>query len=1084
MASLRIEVLGHFKLTYQEKTVLVPQARMQSLLAYLVMHCDAPQLREQLAFLFWPDSSEAQARAGLRQLIFGLRQALPEIDTLLAIDHRTVQWRAGALLTTDVAAFAMHLAEAQQAVEVPARRVALERALALYGGELLPACYDEWVLRERERLHQQYLDAHEQVSRLCAEQGDLSAALAYAQRLMQADPFQESAYRLLMQLHLRDGDRARALRVYHTCATLLSDELGVEPSPETQLLFQQLLNLEALPLTQPLPVPQARERSLVGRQREWETLLEAWQRSAQEGPHFALIAGEAGIGKSRLAQELMVWANERNITALQARAYAAEGSLVYAPVLDWLRSAPMRTALARLDTVWRSEIGRLLPEIFAQDPDLPHPEPLTEQWQRQRLFEALARAFVAAAPLLLVFDDLQWCDRETLEWLHYLLRFDPKAAFLVVGTVRPEEVDAEHALATLLLNLRSSDQLAEIELGALSAEDSATLAAQISEQRLDAESAGYLYQMTEGNPLFIVETVRARLRPLEPGEERRPSAAHLSKLPSKVQAVIQSRLAQLSAAARDLAHLAATIGRQFSVDVLAQASLLDAETFVRSLDELWRRRIVREQGVNAYDFSHDKLRETAYLQLSAVRRRQYHRQVTQALQAIFAEQTDEVSAQLAYHCEQAGALEAAIGYYQRATKHTRRVYAYNQTIELLRRGLALLQQLPGSLVRSRQEVSFLMLLGEVLTSVKGYSTPELETLWQRMSILCQEIGDLRGLYFAQRGLRAYCLVGPKWQRAGVIVESNLLLAQQIGDRAIIADAHFGLGSYLQFRGEYVSSQRHLEQAISLLPVPEDHILQTFRLLRLEVETQCRYAAGIWVVGYPAQATAYMAELLDRIRASYQPFEQGFALSFASRVHVHLRNPQAVKAYSQELIDLANKYEFAAHRLHGLLMNGWALAMEGNPEPGIAQMEHAMHVFKQSNYYMSRSLYFTLLVEGYLRSGQVRAGLELVDATLKEIDEVLGELFWLAELHRFKGELWLRQGKVEAESQFQDAIAIARRQGAKSLELRATTSLCRLWAHQGKTKEAREMLSAIYGEFTEGFDTPDLKDAASLLEKLS
>jgi tetratricopeptide (TPR) repeat protein len=942
------------------------------------------------------------------------------------------------------------------------------------------------VLRERERLHQHYLDALEQVSRLCTDQGDLSSALAYAQRLVQADPLQESAYRLLMQLHLRDGDRARALRVYHTCATLLADELGVEPSPETQLLYQRLLNLEALPVTQPLTVPQPSVRSLVGRQQEWEMLLQVWQMAAQEEPHFVVIAGEAGIGKSRLAQELILWAHELNITALQARAYAAEGSLVYAPVLDWLRSEPLRLVLARIDPLWCSEIGRLLPELFVLYPDLPRPEPLAEQWQRQRLFEALARAFVAAAPLLLVLDDLQWCDRETLEWLHYLLRFDPKAPLLVAGTVRPEEVDDGHALTTLLLNLRSAGQLAEIELGSLSADDSATLAARVADRKLDAETASHLYLVTEGNPLFIVETVCASLRSVRPGEEARISPGHLAMLPSKVQAVIQARLAQLSAAARDLAQLAATIGRDFTVDVLAQSSTLDAETFVLSLDELWQRRIVREQGSNAYDFGHDKIRETAYLQLSSVRRRQFHRQVIEALESIYAGQIDEVSAQLAYHCEQAGSLELAVRYYQQAAEHARRVYAHNQMIELLRKGLALLQQLPGSPARSRQEASFLMVLGEALTIVKGYSTPELEELWQRMSLLCQEIGDLWGLYVAQRGLRAYCLVGPKWQTGGEIAESNFLLAQQIGDPGLIAEAHFGLGSYLQFRGEYVSSQRHLEQAISLLPLAEDHILHTRPFFRFEINLHCRRAVGAWIVGYPAQATAYMAEFLDHVRASSRPFELGFALSFAARLQVHLRNLQTVKVHTQEMIDLATKYGFAAHLLHGLVMNGWALSLEGKAEQGIAQMQRAMHDFKQSNYYMSRSLYFTLLVEAYLQSGQVSAGLELVEATLKEIDEQLGERLWLAELYRLKGELWLRQVKVESEAEIylQNALMIARQQGAKSLELRAAISLSRLWQQQGKREQAHELLTEIYTWFTEGLHTSDLKEAASLLESLA
>ena len=211
----------------------------------------------------------------------------------------------------DVAAFSALLAKAEQAVNRAAARAALEQAVALYAGELLPACYDDWVLRERERLHQQYLDALEQVSRLCTEQGDLSAALVLCPTAGASRPAPRIRLQALNASVPGSGDRARALRVYHTCATLLTDELGVEPSPETQVLYQRLLNMEAVPVAQPLPVPQPTGRSLVGRQREWEKLLRCLAETAQEQPHFVLIAGEAGIGKSRLAEELMLWANEQ-----------------------------------------------------------------------------------------------------------------------------------------------------------------------------------------------------------------------------------------------------------------------------------------------------------------------------------------------------------------------------------------------------------------------------------------------------------------------------------------------------------------------------------------------------------------------------------------------------------------------------------------------------------------------------------------------------------------------------------------------------------------------------------------------------
>src|SRR5690606_37854273 len=237
----------------------------------------------------------------------------------------------------------------------------------------------------------------------------------------------------------------------------------------------------------------------------WAVLQQAWRQATQGHPHLVLIAGEPGIGKSRLADELRQWVERQGHVAAATRAYAAEGSLAYAPIADWLRSAALRPQVAQLDAVWLSEVARLLPELLVERPDLPLPSPLLESWQRRHLHEALAQAIGAVdRPLLLVLDDLQWCDEETLTWLHFRLRPDAQARLLVVGTARLEEVAAGHPLLTLLRDLRQAGTLAEIELAPLDALETAALAAEVAGRSLTEAQAAALYTQSEGSPLFVV----------------------------------------------------------------------------------------------------------------------------------------------------------------------------------------------------------------------------------------------------------------------------------------------------------------------------------------------------------------------------------------------------------------------------------------------------------------------------------------------------------------------------------------------------------------------------------------------------
>jgi DNA-binding SARP family transcriptional activator len=391
-SGLRIRLFGGFGLEYDGAEVPgLNAARLQSLLAYLLLQDQGALSRQHVAFLFWPDVSEDQARNNLRQALHQLRRALPTGDSFLHADASTVHWRWDSPTWLDVIEFKAALATAQAAAQ--RGQVVAQRApgTAWPRGELLPSCYDDWIALERERLHQDCLEALESLTGLLEGQRAYAAAIPSARRLVQHDRLHENGYRLLMRLCALNGDRADALRVYHACADTLQRELGVEPEDETQALYRRLLHTGDHPPVDELPRLMSAP-PLVGRENAWSELRSLWRQVSSGSPHFVLIEGDAGIGKTRLAEEFGEWAARQGISTARTRAYAAEGTMSYGPLVDWLRSEICRPVLASMEAVWRSEIARLLPELLVETPDLPRPEPLVEHWQRQRFHEALARS--------------------------------------------------------------------------------------------------------------------------------------------------------------------------------------------------------------------------------------------------------------------------------------------------------------------------------------------------------------------------------------------------------------------------------------------------------------------------------------------------------------------------------------------------------------------------------------------------------------------------------------------------------------------------------------------------------------------
>jgi DNA-binding SARP family transcriptional activator len=1026
-APLRIRLLGELDLRAGDDPVSpLGSGRAESLLAYLVLHREAAQPRQRLAFLLWPDSSEPQARTNLRHLLHVLRRALPDPDRFLEVTARTIRWRDDAPAWLDVAAFEAAVARADGAPDEDAV-AALREAAELYRGDLLEGGYDEWLLEERERLRRDHLRALERLVELLATGGGEAEAIGWAERLLREDPLREATYRTLMRLHGARGDRARAIRAYHACAAVLERELRVEPSAATRRAYEALLPSPAVPAAEAQPGRLGRP-PLVGRAAQRARLTELWRAAEGGDARLVLVTGEAGAGKSRLVEEFRSWCAQHGAATAEARSYPAEGALAFGPVVAWLRSDPLAGHLGRIDPARRAELAALLPEVRPATPGQPPAAPPPDPERRRLLFEALAGAVLAAAgPLLLVADDLHWADQETVQFLHYLLRAHPQAPLLVVATARPEELDLHRPLRELLGGLQALERVAEVDVGRLSREETGALAERLLRRPLDAPDADRLFAETEGNPLFVVEALRA-------GWTGRDEPAPITP---RVQAVIESRLAQLSGPARDLVGVAATIGREFTTDVLAQAGQAGEEALVGGLDELWRRRLVRDQGLDAYDFTHDRIREVAYLELSPARRRQAHLLVARALERATAGDPAPVAAQVAAHHERAGQAAEAVAWYERAAAAAQRLPAYAEAVRLLERAVALLRAQPPTPAGLDRELALLTRLQGPLGVVDGYASARLAEVQRRGLELAGQLG-VEPAAPLLRSTATASLARGDVEGARRVGERLRTGGAPAGDELRVVQGEYVLGIAAFWGGEFEAARRHFDAAL-------DHYRPERRSARLDryggtTEVLCasRLANTLGFLGRPEAAAAARAAALARAAETGHLHSRQAALLFGAMLALELGDPGSVRTWTAELAarpgDLARPTRVAADALAG-----YVEVLDGR-EAGVARIRHALEDPAEEEHAPGmHAMVARVLLEACAVTGDARTGLVAADRTLGRDDNVRT---WESEGRRRRGELLAALGAPadEVEAELRQALEVARRQGARLLERRAAAAL--------------------------------------------
>jgi predicted ATPase len=821
-----------------------------------------------------------------------------------------------------------------------------------------------------------------------------------------------------------------------------------------------------------------------------------------------LLTGEGGIGKSRLLQVMTAHIEGESHAQFECRSSPYYQHTALYPMVDlWERICTFTRddspgeKLGKLEQALQAyrcadqETVSLLAALLSMPlpEDRYPPLSLSPQRQRQKTLETLLAILLEQSehhPLLFIMEDLHWTDPSTLELLDLLLDRTPTAALFVILTCRP----------TFQPSWDSRKHVMSLELNRLTAGQIKAMVDRLTGGKcLPDEMVHQIVVKTDGVPLFIEEMTKAIVESgvLQTIDDQCRLTGPMPSLtiPSTLQDSLMSRLDRL-VTAKGIAQLGATIGRQFSYELLQALTALDEAALQRELGRLVDAELLYQRGappLAIYLFKHALIQDAAYQSLLKSSRQQYHQRIAQLLSTRFPETAETQPELLAHHYTQAGLHQQAIPFWQRAGERAIERSANIEAVDHLTRGLALLETLPDTPERTEQELALQLALGPPLAWTKGFGAPEVETMYSRACELCRQVGETSQLFPALWGMWHFYVLRAELSKAQEPAEQLISFAQRAHNSALLPDAYRALGETLLWSGEFAPAQVQLKLGIAAYDPKLNHS-DVFHPGE-DSGVACRFLSGIalWYLGYPDRALQKVYEAVSLAQALSHPLSLSAAHSFASWLHQYRREGRESQEQAEAAMAIAVEQDFGFFIAFDKMLLGRALAMQGRLDEGIAEMRQGLAAYQATGAEALQLHWLITLAEVYGKAGRVEEGLAvLTDA--QDLADRHGSERWLdEELYRLKGELRWQNAKnqgqevkleAEVEACFQQAIEIARQQSAKSWELRAAMSLSRLWQMQGKKAKARSLLQEIYDWFKEGFGTADLKEAKALLEELS
>jgi predicted ATPase len=841
--------------------------------------------------------------------------------------------------------------------------------------------------------------------------------------------------------------------------------------------------------------------SFVGRKRELELLLDGYERAkGGRGQAFSITA-EAGVGKSRILYEFRKAVVNENVTFLEGKCLSYSRGVAYHPVTDILKATfevngsdsdsikkeKVAGGLKTLGVDEASTLPYVLELLSAKDSGIEQ-IPLSPEAKKVRIQETLKRIVLKGSekrPLILAIEDLHWIDESSEESLKDLLESISGARVLLLLTYRPEFV---HTWG-------GKSYHSQVNLNRLSNRESLTMVYNLlGTEGVAGELEEFILERTEGVPFFIEEFVRS-LRDLKVLEKRGSSYTATKSLndvsiPSTIQDVIMARIDSLPDAVKKILQTGSVVGREFSYELIKEVAGLPEKELLSHLSILKDSELVFERGIypqSTYIFKHALTQDAAYGSLLKSTCQKYHKKVAQVLEKKFPNIAESQPERLGHHYTEADFLEQAIPCWQRAGDIAMKRSAHTAAIGHYTRGLELLEKLPQKSEHVAIELSLQTAYGTALMPVKGFGAPEVKHSLDRAWELTQQLGETTQFPPVLYGLWIYYLVRAELKTSFRIADQMLNIAQQVQDPAALLEAHHALGSNFYWTGEYNSAPTHYKQSIDLY----NSQLKSSRILipgREDSAIVC-YSQGseiLWILGYPEQAMKSIHTALDLAKELSQVFDTTFAHCFVSFTYLMLKELKQAQEHGEIAVAIAEEYGFMMWLAASKVFLGSALAAQGKGEEGIPMICQSIDTYQEVGLEVTLPHTLVLLADAYGRTGELEKGFASL-ANAETLMEKTGARFYEEELHRVKGELFLMQDNPDekkVENEFRIAIDIAQRKQAKSLELRATLSLCKLLKMKGKKEEAHKLLSDVYSWFTEGFDTTDLITAKALLKELS
>ena len=912
------------------------------------------------------------------------------------------------------------------------------------------------------------------------------------------------------------------------------------------------------------PSPSHPAQGLVGRDSELAQLHQWFARACSGERQIVFVTGEAGIGKTALIeaflrnlesrvqslesedQKPLLW-QARTLDprrqALDASLWLGRGQCVeqygagepYMPVLQAFgrlcRSSEKEKMLALLHRhapTWLVHMPALLSDAERE----------TLQRQvggatRDRMLREMAEAFEALTvgrPFILCLEDLHWSDYSTLELLAVVAARPEPARLLVLGTSRPfETLGGDHPLKKLHVRIQRAGGYHELTPSFLSTEAvELYLTRRFVDRTLPADAGQLIHQHAEGNPLFMVNVTdyleRQGVLDSANGERRRRMTDGATiGVPESLRQLIEHHLEQLSAEEQDVLTAASVTGMEFSAATVAAGLGQDDEAVEMLCANLVRRRqFLQAVGtaewsdgafVARYRFIHALYQNVLYERVSPGRRVGVHLRIGERLEQAYQGRLDEVAVELGAHFEQGRDFRRAVQYFGQAAQNAMWTYAYQEAIDHLNKGIALLSYFPESPERTQQELALQVGLSLSLMHTRGFAAPEVESAYKRIRDLSRIVGDSPQRFAALWGLRNFHLLRGELQAGRAAAQEFLEFVKRTGMSTLAAEAHLGLGAPLFHLGEFDAARPHLEKSFALYnpQLPQPKVLLTGQDPR--ASSLAHLAVLLWIVGYPDQARERSRQALELAHETMFSYGRALALNLAATLHVCCRDFQAVESHAEAARTFAQECGFVHLLTMGMVLQGWAVAMQGKGDGGITLIQSGLQRQQVAGIGIGAVAYRLLLADAYRKTEQIESALHVLTDAVTAVEQT-GERTFEAELYRLKGTLTLEargwrletsftspqapslkplvseEVLQETEGYFLKAIEIAQQQHAKSLELRAVTSLVRLRQQQGPQyvtrntqHKAHSMLSEIYNWFSEGFDTPDLCEAKTLLEEL-